>query len=235
MLRFLQLHFGLENTIVVFSNTGKENPETLDFVRDCGHHWNIPIVWLEANISMKPGIGATFKEVSYESASRNGEPFEALIRKYGLPNRLNRMCTGNLKIKIIEKYMRSLGFKKWVTAVGIRADEPNRVRDKWYPLVEAGITKPIVNRFWATQPFSLSLPAFAGNCDLCHLKALSKRIQCVQRNPSIADWWLKMEALAGDQFDNEMSVAQIVSAASQKQQQILINFSEQDITCACAD
>ena len=33
--------------MVCFANTGKEMPQTLDFVRDCGVQWNVPIVWLE--------------------------------------------------------------------------------------------------------------------------------------------------------------------------------------------
>ena len=32
---------------VCFSNTGKEMPETLDFVRDCQERWDVPITWLE--------------------------------------------------------------------------------------------------------------------------------------------------------------------------------------------
>lgn len=31
----------------LFANTGKEHPATLDFVRDCGERWGVPIVWLE--------------------------------------------------------------------------------------------------------------------------------------------------------------------------------------------
>jgi 3'-phosphoadenosine 5'-phosphosulfate sulfotransferase (PAPS reductase)/FAD synthetase len=28
-------------------NTGREMPQTLDFVHECGSRWNVPIVWLE--------------------------------------------------------------------------------------------------------------------------------------------------------------------------------------------
>ena len=34
---------------VVFANTGKEMPQTLDFVHDCSTHWDVPIVWVEWN------------------------------------------------------------------------------------------------------------------------------------------------------------------------------------------
>lgn len=32
---------------VVFANTGKERPETLDFVERCSQRWGVPVVWLE--------------------------------------------------------------------------------------------------------------------------------------------------------------------------------------------
>ena len=30
-------------------NTGKEMPQTLDFVQECGERWGLAIVWLEQN------------------------------------------------------------------------------------------------------------------------------------------------------------------------------------------
>ena len=48
--------------------------------------------------------------VDYATASCKGEPFEALIRKRKyLPNPVTRFCTIDLKIRIIHKYLRSLG------------------------------------------------------------------------------------------------------------------------------
>lgn len=32
---------------VVFANTGREMPATLDFVQECSERWNVPITWLE--------------------------------------------------------------------------------------------------------------------------------------------------------------------------------------------
>ena len=75
--RVLEANNGLpEDAIVCFANTGKEDEATLQFVKDCQDNWNVPITWLEFQIE-EPG----YKVVTFETASRNGEPFEALIKK----------------------------------------------------------------------------------------------------------------------------------------------------------
>lgn len=86
---------------VVFANTGREMPQTLDFVQEVGDRWSIPIVWVES-INQNPG----FNVVSHNSASRDGEPFEELIRKRKyLPNQQARFCTSDLKIKPSARYL----------------------------------------------------------------------------------------------------------------------------------
>lgn len=75
--RVLQANDGLPaDTVVCFANTGKEVEATLRFVQDCAEHWNVPIHWLEY-LPTEPG----FIQVDFGRASRQGEPFEALILK----------------------------------------------------------------------------------------------------------------------------------------------------------
>ena len=69
-----------EDIFVVFANTGKEAPETLDFVNDISNKWDVDIKWLELSIHQERPIWRT-KEVTYETASKNGEPFDMLIEK----------------------------------------------------------------------------------------------------------------------------------------------------------
>src|SRR5688572_29815835 len=74
-----------EDVRVAFANTGKEMPETLDFVRECQVRWGVDIAWLEYRSDPDPQ--RRWAQVGPKSASRNGEPFEALIRdKRYLPN-----------------------------------------------------------------------------------------------------------------------------------------------------
>ena len=70
------------------------------------------------------------KLVNYETASRAGEPFDELIIKTQmLPNLHRRLCTIQLKINPIQRFMRSLGYEEWYQVLGLRYDEPKRVVD----------------------------------------------------------------------------------------------------------
>lgn len=195
---------------VAFSNTGKERPQTLEFVVECGERWGVQIHWLEYRAE-----GEATREVTFQTASRNGEPFEALIRKKAfLPNPVTRFCTQELKVRRARDLMRSLGYDYWNVALGIRADEPKRVakgrgrnedgRERWeeiYPLADADVTKWDVIAWWSEQAFDLRLPSVdgrtpAGNCDLCFLKGAGTLRRLMQEKPEWADWWIRMEALA---------------------------------------
>ena len=81
----------------------------------------MPIVWLEFRDNEQG-----FAIVNYETASRNGQPLEDLIRKRSyLPNPVTRLCTIDLKIRVIHKYLRMVGCSTKETPVdmmtGIRA------------------------------------------------------------------------------------------------------------------
>lgn len=201
-----------KDLLVLFANTGKEHPATLEFVQNCADRWGVPITWLEFRDD-----DAGFAVVDFASASRSGEPFEALIlkRKY-LPNPVTRFCTIDLKIRIIHKYLRSFGLSTEDEPVdmmtGIRADEPRRVtkiRNRGstseskhatmvMPLADAGVGVQDVTDFWVGQPFDLMLPTIngrtlEGNCDLCFLKGAKQVYSIIASDRPKGEWWARME------------------------------------------
>lgn len=200
----------LPDVHVLFANTGKEREETLRFVRDVGEHLKVPVRWLERE--RVDGERAGVREVSFETASRGGEPFERLIteRKF-LPNPVTRYCTQELKIHVMKAWMRAQGYEHWTNIVGLRADEPHRVakqrakegRERWdlaFPLYDDGVTKADVVLFWKRMPFDLQLRSWEGNCDLCFLKGMAKRTRIIEDDSSAADWWATQEARVGGTF-----------------------------------
>ena len=205
--RFIEANDGLpDDCIVTFANTGKEEEATLRFVDQCSKEWDVPIVWLEYQWAEQ--TKDRFKVVDFDTAARNGEPFEALIhaKKY-LPNPVARFCTIEMKIKTISRYLMSINHCKDLAEgedmaiVGIRADEQRRAAKMpphRKPLVNDGVTKETVVSFWATQSFDLELPNVNGvtphgNCDLCYLKGANLIESLIVEQPSRADWWARME------------------------------------------
>ena len=249
----IQAHGGKlpKDIYVVFANTGKEAPETLDFVNDIAIKWGIKIHWLELYFGEERPIYRT-KEVTYETASREGEPFEALVehRKY-LPNPVTRFCTTELKIMPMKRFMKKNGYKEWLNVIGLRYDEPRRVassrnkKEKWTnatPMNDAKHTVKDVSDFWKKQNFDLNLTnAYgktpAGNCDLCFLKGMDTTLSILRERPEMADWWIKQEqkfgADKGATFRKDRpNYIKLVDIS--KSQQDLFNDDDQ-MTCFCHD
>jgi len=182
--------------LVVFANTGKEKEETLKFVNECDKAFNLDVVWIETDVNHKKGKGTDYKVVSFETAKRNGEPFEEVIKKFGLPSKYYRHCTRELKEVPIHKFAKSIFEGEYLTAIGIRADEKHRLGSdpkKVYPLAEMEIDELIVRNFWDRQIFDLELKDYEGNCDLCFLKSKRKRLTLIDEQPHIVEWWDRME------------------------------------------
>lgn len=195
---------------VVFANTGREMPETLDFVQRCSDAWGVKIDWIEYDrVNRKVSV----KEVNHNSASRNGEPFENLISFSNyIPNTMRRKCTEELKVRTIKRYLVKAGWEKWSNTVGIRADEARRIRESkdnrwrnWYPLFEANVLKSDVYGFWRANSFDLALSSVndltpKSNCDGCFLKSELKLAEMWRDHPDRMEWWAALEEKYGHTF-----------------------------------
>jgi 3'-phosphoadenosine 5'-phosphosulfate sulfotransferase (PAPS reductase)/FAD synthetase len=253
--RVLQSNGGLpDEAKVCFANTGKEEEATLRFVDRCSKEWGVPITWLEYR-----NDDAGFASVNFDTASRNGEPFEAIVKKRNfLPNPVARFCTVELKILPEHKFLKAGGWDEWDNMVGIRADEPRRVAkiranpsggkkgpERIMPLAVAGIAKQDVYDFWKSQHFDLELPNMGGvtmhgNCDLCFLKGAQQILSLIQEKPEKAIWWATMETsitnakiVDGGRFRSDRpSYAQMAKFA---EQQMDMFSDEEGIACFCGD
>jgi 3'-phosphoadenosine 5'-phosphosulfate sulfotransferase (PAPS reductase)/FAD synthetase len=186
--------------IVVFANTGKEREETLEFVNKCDIEFGFNTVWVEAFVHNQFGKGTTHIVTNFKDAERDGQPFEDVIFKYGIPNQNAPLCSRELKKQPIISYARSIGWSKYQTVLGIRTDEPKRLN--WeskrknnliYFAEFFNVTKSDVNKFWSEQSFDLNLKSFEGNCDLCWKKGFRKLMTIVKNKPELAEWWREME------------------------------------------
>ncbi len=71
-------------------------------------------------------------------------------------------------------------------------------QERYLPLWLDKVKKEDIFEFWSNNSFDLQLPnnngvTDWGNCDLCFLKGLSKKMAIIRERPSLADWWIEAE------------------------------------------
>jgi len=154
----------------IFHDTGKELPETYDFLEK-----------LEAYLGTKV-VRTTF-----------GTTFDDLLRRYGgiLPSNHRRWCTKMMKLKPFEDY---IGGEPCVNYIGIRADEdrvgyishkPNIIAS--FPFREDGITYNDVVRI--LNESGVGLPPYTewgrsrSGCFFCFYQQKIEWVRLKQRHP----------------------------------------------------
>lgn len=266
LYHILQAHGGMlpDYVRVVFANTGKESPETLDFVRDCSEAWDVPITWVERRASVIPEHERTGRKkyqyetvvVDYETASRNGEPFASLIecRQY-LPNPVQRICTSELKVNAIKQWCDEHWRNDVDThAIGIRRDEHKRAvkmksrpcgkkldlaHKPWLPMYDAGVTKHDVYAFWRDRDFDLQLPndngeTMGGNCDLCFMKSERNIHSIIRWRPESANWWIDQENKTGSTFRHGRPGYKDMRDMALENEEMDFDYPE-SLDCFCGD
>jgi hypothetical protein len=207
MAQWLNNHYerlGYDNIVFVFANTGLENEETLEFVERCDRHFKLNVQWIESDVIHEHKKGTRFYRTDFDNASRKGEPFEQIIKKYGIPNQAFPHCTRELKQNPISAFGKEwFNGEKYYTAIGIRIDEFDRMNEKAkeigfiYPLIDKKMipaTKPMVNFYWTSMPFRLELKGYQGNCKTCWKKSDKKLYQIAKENPNAFDFMAEMES-----------------------------------------
>lgn len=162
----------------VFCDTGKELPETYDFI-------NRLEVFLGKHIVRLP------KELDDYSEKYD---FDHWLRIYGgmLPSENVRWCTKNLKLKPFEKY---IGDDRAINYVGIRADEYYRDGyistkeniETTFPFVKDGITKNDVVQI--LEEAGIGLPKYyewrsRSGCFFCFFQRKDEWVRLKERHPN---------------------------------------------------
>ena len=164
-----------------FSDTGKELPETYDFLDRLEAFLGKPI----ARLNMDPD-------------SHSNRDFDHWLTLYGglLPSSQVRWCTVNLKIRPFEDYV---GEDKAYNYVAIRADEDRdgykplktpslRNIEPKYPFKEDGITKEDV--FQILEESGLGLPDYykwrtRSGCYFCFFQRKSEWVGLLEQHPDL--------------------------------------------------
>lgn len=116
---------------IIFCDTGKEFPEMYEHIEKVEKYINRPITKLK---SME-----TFDELMFEHIKTKGK--NKGQKGYSWPGTKIRWCTTKLKTQMIEQYLRKYKGEEIIHYIGIALDEPKRIKDKKYPLVDFKVTE----------------------------------------------------------------------------------------------
>lgn len=184
---FAEIRFGM-------ANTGRETRPTMLFAENVNRFLDLDMGLVEAVVH--PGRKAsTHKTVTFATASMNGEPMEAVIKKYGIPTLGHMHCTRETKTNPLRAWLKETGWEPgtYRIALGIRADETDRINPGarnsiqfMYPLAEIGLTLDDVNSIASEWPFKLEQPPHEGNCVDCHKKSVLKTVINIKNH---RDWF----------------------------------------------
>lgn len=132
LLRMLEE--GMPVDVILFCDTGLEFDAMYRHIDKLEKYIGIPIIRLKSPYD--------FDYLFFEHMPKRKNP-ELFGRKgFSWAGPRNRWCTAMLKVRVIDKYIRTLSKEyEVVQYIGIAADEPKRVREYNYPLIDWGMTE----------------------------------------------------------------------------------------------
>ena len=185
---------GMRVDHIVFCDTGLEFPEMEEHIRKVEEYIGREITVIKSEKDFM--YWATeHKKVVRSEKNPKYKPGD-IVNGYGWPTPLTRWCTRSLKTDIIARHFRELRKKyEIVEYVGIAADEPNRERDKNYPLITWGMTEADCLKYCYDRGFD-----WGGlyeiwdrvSCWCCPLQGLEELRKLKKYRPEL---WLKLKEI----------------------------------------
>lgn len=203
LLRLLEDGYPVD--IVLFCDTGLEFPEMYKHIDKLEEHIGMPIVRLTPPLS--------FEYYFYEHTPKRKNPNLMGNKGFSWSGPLSRWCTSRLKTDVIRRFKSSLEKDyELIEYVGIAADEPHRIKDKRYPLVEWNMTESDCLDFCKSRGFDWGglYDIFTRvSCWCCPLQSLDELRKLRKHFPSLWAKLLEMDANTWRKFKAEYTVEQL--------------------------
>lgn len=245
--------------LYVFCNTGMERPETIQFLKDIVHYWNIPLNIIQGVYGTEPGVGISHEVVDFDTMDMKAKVYSRAIEYmnkiswHGVPNQAIPYCSEYLKTRPSAHFAKSVfGTKDYIKSIGFRKEDmPKRIswaeikldKHRIFPLL-TDFEKPIdqydLNVYFDSQPFKLMIHSKLSNCRICWKRENKLNAEIIRMNfegdQYFIDWHLKEERKYGNTFfRNNLSINDLVNMA-QNPFTMNIDFEEyrdDEFKCIC--
>jgi len=163
----------------IFMDTGAEHEKTYEFIKRLIKDWGINLTCIRAVTNPKLGVGNTYKIISLNELKPDLQPWIEMTKKYGTPYvGGGEFCTDRMKTTPYKKYCDdTFGKDNYITWIGMRADEPKRLKKKKnikYLAEISDFEKDDILKWWGEQNFDLEIEEHLGNCVFCIKKSINK-------------------------------------------------------------
>ncbi len=177
---------------IIFCDTGMEFPQMYEHIKKVEKHIGRPITMLKAEKG--------FEYYMFDHEKTKG------LKGYGWPRMFMRWCTGELKTKLLKKYYEKQEITEYI---GIAADEPARIKDKNYPLVDWGVTEAEALKYCYQKGFDwggLYKDFRRVSCWCCPLQRIDGLRVLYHKYPVLWETLKDMDKRSHNQFKETRSV-----------------------------
>ena len=203
LLRMLEE--GMPVDIIIFCDTGLEFDEMYKHIDKLEEYIGRPITRLKAE--------KTFEYLFFDHEPKRRNPELAGRKGYSWAGPVNRWCTTKLKVRVIEKYLLELSKKYTIKQyIGIAADEPKRVKEFNYPLVDWGMTEADCLKYCKDRGFDwggLYDIFHRVSCWCCPLQSLDELRKLRKHFPELWERLRYMDKHTWRKFLKDYSVEQL--------------------------
>ncbi|EDR2534718.1 prophage protein [Escherichia coli] len=185
-----------EDVHYVFMDTGAEHPKTYEFIRNIVSNWKIDLHCLRVIPNPEMGKASSYEEIGVTDIGPDLIPWKRMLNKYGHPYIGGAFCTDRMKSVPFTKYCQEkFGKGNYITWLGIRTDEPNRLKRAngfRYLADISDFEKQDVLDWWSEQKFDLGIQEHLGNCVFCIKKSMQKVALAAMDEPELADAFINI-------------------------------------------
>lgn len=205
LLRLIEEKYPLD--LILFCDTGLEFPQMYDHLAKLEQYIGRKITILKAEHDFE------YYFYHYHPTRKN----PALEQYDGMSwaGPVNRWCTGVLKTRVVKAYLKNLKQKyEVIEYVGIAADEPKRIKEKRYPLVEWGMTEKDCLALCYSRGFDWGGLYEIFNrvsCWCCPLQSLAELRKLYHHFPELWEKLQRMDDTTWRQFRADYSVRELTA------------------------
>lgn len=203
LLRMLEENMQVDE--IIYCDTYKEFPQMYKHIEKIKKYikekYNKEITTLKAE--------KDFDYYMFEHEKKRGK--NKGKRGYGWSTMLCRWCTSNLKTNVINKYLKAKN-EEYTEYIGIACDEPKRIKDKCYPLIDWGMTEKDCLHYCYERGFDwegLYEHFDRVSCWCCPLKNLKELKTLYTHYPELWEELKEMDKKSYNQFRKDYSVKEL--------------------------